>query len=368
MVSSLVNISAAFDTIDTDKLLLRLESDFGVCGLASAWIRSYLTGRSCCVAIGDLRSDVWSCDSGVLQRSVLGPVLFSAFVSPISRIMESHGIRFHQYADDTQLYTEILSPVLTMCLGVDVLVPRKRPSIELNQVLGSKQGLSMLEPVALLDIGGGHLEVRDEIKILGVHLNPTLSMNAQVNSLMKTSNSHIRALRHVRRGLTFKSAEMIALGLVTSRLDYCNSLLYGTSKASIGRLHRVQNDLALVVLQAAWNSSSKPLLKHLHWLPVQQGIIFKIVLVTFTVQTFEQPSYLHSLLDNFIPPRNLRSEGQHLQIPFWETAAPTIRNSLNSSTRGAISIGAFRTRPRPNCFSGPFSEHPPPSSLSLHPI
>ena len=144
------------------------------------------------------------------------------------------------------------------------------------------------------------MEVRDEIKILGVHLDSTLSMNVQVKSLMKTSNFHIRALRHVRRGLTFESAEMIALGFITSRLDYCNSLLYGTSKANIGRLQRVQNDLAQVVLQAVWNSSSKPLLKYLHWLPVQQRIIFKIALVTFNVRNFEQPSYLYSLLDNYI--------------------------------------------------------------------
>ena len=51
-----------------------------------------------------------------------------------------------------------------MCLGVDVLVPRQRASIELNQVFGSRQGLSRLEPVASLDIGGNHVEVRDEIK------------------------------------------------------------------------------------------------------------------------------------------------------------------------------------------------------------
>ena len=173
-------------------------------------------------------------------------------------------------------------------------------------------------------------------------------MNAQVKSLMKISNFHIRALRHVGRGLTFESAEIIALGLVTSRLDYCNSLLYGTSKANIGRLQRIQNDLPRVVLQAAWNSSSKPLFKHLHWLPVQQRIIFKIDLETFNVRTFEQPSYLISLLD--IPSRDLRSEGQHLlRIPFWISAAarrsfafaaPTVWNSFNSST----SIGTFKTR------------------------
>ena len=190
--------------------------------------------------------------------------------------MESHGIRFHQYADDTQLYTEIRSSVpsemeaLSQCVSaltfwfLDNGLQLNSTKSE-SMILGSRQGLSTLEPVSSLDIGAGHVEVRDEIKILGVHLDPTLSMNAQVKSLMKTSNIHIRALRHVCRGLTFESFEMIAKGLVTSRLDYCNSLLYGTSKANIGRLQRVQNDLPRVVLQAAWNSSSKPLLKHLHW-------------------------------------------------------------------------------------------------------
>ena len=184
-----------------------------------------------------------------------------------------------------------------------------------------------------------------------------------MKSLMKTSNFHIRALRHVR-GLTFESAEMIALGLVTSRLDYCNSLLYGTSKANIGRLQRVQNDLARVVLQAAWNSSSKPLLKNLHWLPVQRRIILKIALVTFNVRTFKPPSYFHSLRDNYIPSRNLRSEGQHLlRIPFRKSAAarrsfcfaaPTVWNSLNSSARKATSIKTFKTRLKTELFLSAF--------------
>ena len=140
--------------------------------------------------------------------------------------------------------------------------------------------------------------------------------------------------RHVRRGLTLESAKLIALGLVTSRLDYCNSLLYGTSKSNLNKLQRVQSDLARVVLQAAWNSSSEPLLKQL---PVQQRIIFKVALITFNVKSSEQPPYRHSLLDNYTPSRNLRSEGQHLlRIPLRRSAAarrsfcfgaPTVWNS-----------------------------------------
>ena len=107
-------------------------------------------------------------------------------------------------------------------------------------ILGSRQGLSRMEPVGSLVIGDDRVEVRDDIKILGVHLDPTVSMNAQVKAVIKASNFHIRALRHVRRGLTLESTKMIALGLVTSRLDYCNSLLYGTSKTNTAKLQRVQ--------------------------------------------------------------------------------------------------------------------------------
>ena len=293
--------------------------------------------------------------------------------------LKDHGVPRNQVSSirgDTQLYTEIRSPVpsqmeaLSQCVSALTFWFLDK-GLQLNStkseamILGSRQGLSRLEPVALLDIGDGHVvEVGDEIKILGVHLDPTLSMNAQVKSLMKTSNFHIRVLRHVRQGLTFESGEMIALGLVTSRLDYCNSFLYGISKENIVRLQRVQNDLARVVLQAAWKSSSKPLLKHLHWLPVQQRIIFKIALVTFNVRTFEQPSYLHSLLDNYIPSRNLRSERQHLlRIPFQKSAtarrsfafaAPTVWNSLNSSTREATSIGILKTRLKTELFLSAF--------------
>ena len=90
-----------------------------------------------------------------------------------------------------------------------------------------------------------------------------------------------------------------------------------TSESHMGSKYFIPFESPFFVLQATWNSSSKPLLKHSHWLPVQQRITYKIALITFSAQTFEQPSYLHSLLDNYTPSRNLRWEGQHLlRIPF----------------------------------------------------
>ena len=227
-----LDISAAFDTIDTHKLLQRLVSDFGIGGSASTWLRSYLTGRSCYVAMGDHKSDVWSCDSGVPQGSVLGPILFSAFVSPISRIMEAHGIKYHQYANDTQLYTEVRSLDSTQMEALSKCVSALTfwfldNGLQLNSskteamIFGTRPGLSKLGQFPSWS-AEADVAVEESIKIL-------LSMDNQVKASIKACNYHISALRHVRRGPTLESAKLIALGLVTSRLDYYNSLLYGTS-------------------------------------------------------------------------------------------------------------------------------------------
>ena len=105
-----LDISAAFDMIDIDILLPRLESEFGIVGSVALWIRSYLTDRECYVAVGGSRSVAWRCREGVPQGSVLGPLIFSGYVtyvSPVARIFDHFGIQYHQYADDTQLYTSL---------------------------------------------------------------------------------------------------------------------------------------------------------------------------------------------------------------------------------------------------------------------
>ena len=96
-----LDISAAFDMLDIDTLLSKLHSDFGIAGVALTWLRSYLTDRQCYVAVGNSRSDTWICYEGVPQGSVLGPLMFSSYVSPIARIFDCFNISYHQYADDT---------------------------------------------------------------------------------------------------------------------------------------------------------------------------------------------------------------------------------------------------------------------------
>ena len=102
-----LDLSAAFDTIDHSILLSRLSTTFGVTGPVLDWFRSYLSGRQQFVRLGPSSSCTISCSSGIPQGSVLGPLLFNIYTSPVASIVHSFGIQQHQYADDTQLYIRV---------------------------------------------------------------------------------------------------------------------------------------------------------------------------------------------------------------------------------------------------------------------
>ena len=149
--------------------------------------------------------------------------------------------------------------------------------------------------------------------------------------------------------MSLSVAKTIATALVSSRLDYCNSLLHNIAIKDITKLQRC---LARVVTRSPRLSSSVPLLKSLHWLPVRYRIMFKICTITYQALSNKQPAYLHSMLTPARQPRQLRSSGSDLlSVPRVKTnagtrafsvAAPTLWNSLPDSVKSARNIVSFR--------------------------
>ena len=141
----------------------------------------------------------------------------------------------------------------------------------------------------------------DNVKIVGVVIDKHLSFDRHVSDVCSNANYHIRALSHIRSSLTQDMAVTLACSIVATRLDYCNSVLNGISKANIVKLQKVQNSLARTVCRAPRRSSFTELLTKLHWLPIHQRLIYKTAVLTYNALNTCQPAYLHSLLTPLVP-------------------------------------------------------------------
>jgi len=125
-----------------------------------------------------------------------------------------------------------------------------------------------------------------------------MRFDSHVRAVVRACSYHTRALRHVRKQLTSETEQTIACSVIGSRIDYCNSLLFGAVVAVIDKLRRVQSNVARVICQQRKRVNARPLLKSLHWLPIQQRIRYRValILITYKALSTSVPPYLDELL------------------------------------------------------------------------
>ena len=149
-----------------------------------------------------------------------------------------------------------------------------------------------------------------------------------------------------------ETAKTVACSIVTSRIDYCNSLFYGMTARNFSKLQRIQNTVARIVSGNRRFDHIKPVLKELHWLPVRERVDFKIGCMTFKALRNKQLTYLADVLHSYVPALSLRSSSMNnLDVPFVRTkiatvafsvAAPAIWNSLPFTVRSSDTFQTFR--------------------------
>jgi hypothetical protein len=261
-ILALLDLSAAFDTVDHNTLLQRLSVTYGIGGTVLRWIESFLTGRSVVVYFADQQSTRSALTCGVPQGSVLGPLLFNLYTADVTRIVQSFRVNVHCYADDVQLYIHCtvdeapaaVHRLLSCIEAVSRWLSSNRLKLNPDKTqliwLGTKQRLARLNITSVRLHNGTVIELSTSVRNLGVIFDSEMSFAEHVNSTVRACFYQLRQLRFVRRSLTPDCAKTLVHAFVTSRVDYCNSLLHGASAHVIRHLQAVMNAAARLNLRA----------------------------------------------------------------------------------------------------------------------
>jgi hypothetical protein len=377
----LLDLSAAFDTIDHGILLKRMAKRCGIKGTVLKWIKSYLSDRKQKVVIDGQESETKDIKYGVPQGSVLGPILFTIYMQPLGELIRKQGLDYAIYADDTQLYIAF-SPIdsestanakinMEKCIKIikDFLLENK---MKLND--GKTEILLMASPrkiknidIDSLMIGETNVKPTNAARNLGVMFDEGMKLDKHVSNICRTGFLKLRQLASIRSSLDMKTAKIAANAFVITTLDYANSVLYGLPKKQLHRIQLVQNAAARVVMKLRKHDHITGVLKELHWLPVEARLEYKLNSITWKALNGMAPAYIRDLLNIKQGRTGMRSNKSiNLDVPSTRLkgygdrayckAGPVLWNKLPHDIRKTDKWNTFKGKLKTHIFNEIFDK------------
>ena len=362
----LLDLSAAFDTLDHNILINRLKITFGFSGTVLDWFTSYITNRTQSVSIDNEISSTAKLLYGIPQGSVLGPLLYTLYTAPLGKIINDHNVNFHMYADDTQLYLSFLPSSLESSVSVAercvnevsewMLVNKLKLNEDKTEVMLCNPKKIVIDPsIDSIKIGTDKIEFSQKVKNLGVYFDSSLCMEAQINHLCKSLNFELRKIHQMSPFLNFNTTKQLVTSFMLSKLDYCNVLLSNLPLEQIEKLQKIQNHAARLITKTNLRSHITPSLIKLHWLPVKARVEFKAAVLCYKCINKIAPPYMQKMLEIYVPSRNLRSHSKlllktkrsaYVKIGgrAFSIYGPTICNNIPQEIRLCKTITQFKSK------------------------
>ena len=311
----LLDLSSAFDLLDHNILIKKLESDYGIIGDALAWFKSYLNKRSYSVKINSSTSSKSYIWFGVPQGSILGPILFILYTKDLEYIAKLYGLSIQLYADDSQLYIgfsylnkEEMTTVtnnIEKCLAhikswmVNHFMKLNEDKTELL-ILGKNKVLKDTDDIVLRFLNeeiGQTVFDKDNGKSLGVMLDSNLSMNRHISMIRKSTFLTLSNLRTFGHFLSEDLKITLIKTLILSKLDYSNALYGELNKGSLKRLQSILNYPVRFIYNIKDRSVDlAPYFKKSHILPINLRIKYKVCLLVHNALQGKAPDYTRGLL------------------------------------------------------------------------
>ena len=209
-----------------------------------------------------------------------------------------------------------------------------------------------------ITIGNAQIPFKQSVKNLGFTLDCHLTMNAHVSNIARTCYFELRRLAYIRRFLTSTATATLVSAFVLSRIDYCNSLLFGSTLDVTSHLQRIQNYAARVILRLPMSSRITIHLKSLHWLPVKVRSTYKIACLCYHCHSSTAPSYVTDMLHKKpLHTRNTRSSSYTMPLlnrpahskatlgdRSFSFASSSVWNSIPNDVKCAPSLSSFKSR------------------------
>ena len=359
-VMLLLDLSAAFDTIDQSKLLDMLKNDIGMDGMVYKWFESFIKGRTQRVRINSSYSESQLLEFGLAQGSVLGPPLFNIYIRPFYPFVHALSYQVEGFADDHQLFKRFVPLFQTHVLGSSINECLQAVSewmstyfLKLNK---SKTKILVLAPPAvlsLINIKGMFMADKcmrfvSSAKNLGVWLDEILDFKTQISKVASSSFMILRNIAKIKSLIPQESLCTLVCSLILSRIDYCNALYYKINSRELNVLQSVQNAaIRLVSGRHKYDCVSlSPLFLKYHWLKVRERIVFKICLTVHKCVWGDAPETLKDMMvmsntrtKKLVEKKFQSAYGQRA----FSCAGPKLWNCLPLELRMADETDKFKT-------------------------